>query len=304
MAGRPKLYSMILSRIAPAKINLFLDILGKRPDGFHDLSTIFVALDLADRLTIKATPAQRSDSLYTVKSFVCSGPFATDLPTDENNLVVKALAVFSARIAVDMGASFDLEIELEKNVPHGAGLGGGSSDAAAAIMMANQLCNDHFGKDKLAEIAASVGSDCAFFIYGGAARGSGRGEVLSPIPTGRRIPLLLVLPDFSISTKDAYGALEAEDLGSRANARRIEQWLSGKNQETSDLTNSFEGALGVSFPELASIRKELLEAGAERALLSGSGSATFGIFKDKKTRDEAAEKLAGRYTTIPTETCG
>ncbi|MCC5875283.1 MAG: 4-(cytidine 5'-diphospho)-2-C-methyl-D-erythritol kinase, partial [Candidatus Sumerlaeia bacterium] len=290
---------MLVRQIAsPAKINLHLDILNRRADGFHDLDTIFLAIDLADRLSISA-PSQdpRPGEEPLVASFEVTGPHGAGVPTTAENLIWRAFQLFEEETGRRLPS---LKVHLHKNIPHGAGLGGGSSNAAAALHLANKISGIRLGIGELEVLAARLGSDCAFFIRGGAARGTGRGEVLTPLPVPE-LPLLLVVPDFSISTAHAYGSLRPDHLGRRTDCDRVLTWMQ-QGGTPPPLYNSFEDALHGDHPTLADIRRFLTNNGALTARLSGSGSATFAIFPDLTTRDAAHEGLPGQWKGIACQT--
>lgn len=194
-----------------------------------------------------------------------------------------------------------LEITLDKRIPHGAGLGGGSSDGAAALKLANDIAGSPLSTTELENLAARIGSDCAFFVRGGAARGTGRGEVLTPLPC-RDFYLLLVVPSFAVHTAEAYKALKPDHLGPVSSPNEIASWLAGDCADVPHLNNSFEAALADRHPELTNIRRFLDENGALVARLSGSGSATFAIFDSEETRNRCLESLPVEWKGIPCTT--
>jgi len=174
---------------APAKINLSFRILRRREDGFHEIETLMAPVSLCDRLTI-----QRADEL----TLTCDDP---SLSVSDDNLVLRAARLFLQATSIDSG----LRIHLAKRIPHGAGLGGGSSDAAAMLLGLNQLMNTGLPREALAKLAAEIGSDVPFFLFASAARCSGRGELVMPAPLTRRMRLLLLKPTFGVPTPWAYG---------------------------------------------------------------------------------------------------
>lgn len=287
---------------APAKINLFLDILARRGDGFHDLATLFVKLSLADEITLSTTGEAAAAGGAAIRHFTVEGtPEARPdlLPRDERNLAWRALVAMSRAHGAPLPPC---DLHLVKRVPHGAGLGGGSSDAAAVLRAANRLFALGWGADRLAEIAATLGSDCPVFAHDWpAATGAGRGEVLAPAAVGRALPMLLVLPSFPVSTAEAYGALRPEHLGPRTDAGAAARWLAQPDGAPPPLHNSFEAALHDRFPALATAREELRRHGALAARLSGSGSATFGIFATTAQRDAATEAMSAKWGCLACE---
>ena len=234
-----------------AKINWSIRIIGRRADGFHDLETVFQTVSLHDDLTFR-----ESDSL----SLTCDDP---TIPTDETNLVLRAARAVSAT---------PFAIDLRKRIPAGGGLGGGSSNAAATL---RALGGD---RDDLAEIALTLGSDVPFFLTGGTAYATGRGEVLTPLPAMSEIPLLLVLPEERVSTRDAYARISrySQPLG-------IEAY-----REFATFTNDFEEPVFAMYPRLRDLKARLYEAGAKWAQMSGSGSTLVGAFESAAARSEAA----------------
>lgn len=244
---------------AHAKINWSLRITGKRADGFHDLETLFQTISLHDTLTFKD-----SDRL----TLTCDDP---TIPVDETNLVIRA-----AR-ATDKVAS----IHLHKEIPAGGGLGGGSSDAAATLIALGQPSP---------EIALSLGSDVPFFLTGGTAYATGRGEILTPLPRIAGIPLLLLIPDERVSTARAFGMLRAfsPPLGiDRYRAMIDDDLLS----HATELVNDFEEPIFAMLPALRTLKTQLYEEGAAWAAMSGSGSTIVGAFRNAKDRDAARERF-------------
>ena len=257
---------------ANCKINIGLDILARRPDGYHDIETLmFPVRGLCD--AVEAFPARQD-------SFSCAG-LAVDCPP-ERNLCLKALHLMRQRYGIG-----PVELHLLKAVPFGAGLGGGSSDAAHTIRLLDRLFSLALSDTELESLAAELGSDTAFFIRNRPAIASGRGEILSAWTTGEAVPenlrgkrLLLVKPPFGVGTAEAYRgvcpATPATSLRERLGAP-IEVW-----RET--VANAFEPTVFALYPELAEIKRSLYETGAIYASLSGSGSALYGIFNDNAPR--------------------
>lgn len=233
-----------------AKINWSLRITGKRADGFHELETVFQTISLCDELEFR-----ESDTL----SLTCDDP---TIPTDETNLVLRAARAVNAK---------PVAIDLRKRVPAGGGLGGGSSNAAAALKV---LGGD---RDDLHELALSLGSDVPFFLLGGTAYATGRGEVLTPLPPMSEIPLLLVLPEERVNTREAYARITrySEPLG-------IEAY-----REFASFTNDFEGPVFETWPRLRQLKDRLYNAGAKWAQMSGSGSTLVGAFESIEARNAA-----------------
>ncbi|RYD34283.1 MAG: 4-(cytidine 5'-diphospho)-2-C-methyl-D-erythritol kinase [Verrucomicrobiaceae bacterium] len=257
---------------APAKLNLSLEIRGKRPDGYHELETLMVTLPgLADQLSI--SPADTF-------SFTCDD---AALPTDGSNLVVKATRAFESAI----GKSCPFHIQLRKRVPHGAGLGGGSSDAASALLALNRLHDHPLTAEALGDLAAGLGSDIPFFLTPGPSWCSGRGEIVRPAKPFGPLPVLLLKPSFGVSTQDAYGRFTSG------------AGISGINylpQSCSfgELTNDLERPVFAKHRFLAELKQWLLDhPSTTGALMSGSGSTVFAVLEDISQAEEVcAEALA------------
>ncbi|MDK2970869.1 MAG: 4-diphosphocytidyl-2-C-methyl-D-erythritol kinase [Candidatus Sumerlaeota bacterium] len=260
---------------APAKINLSLDVLRRRPDGFHDLETIFQEIGWCDELCF--APAETD-------SFRVDGPFASGIPTDATNLVRRAVAALRARCP---GSLPPLHVVLTKNVPSGAGLGGGSSDAAATLRVLAASHGLDLPQDELETIAASLGSDCAFFIRGGTAHATGRGENLEPLVCKRDYALLVAVPPVSVSTARAFGALEPRDLGAQTDWPALRKWVVGE-ADLPPLHNTFERPVCSAYPSVSETLAKLRALNPLDAQLSGSGAACFAVFPDVRSAARAA----------------
>ena len=279
---------------APAKINLHLEVLGLRPDGFHELAMVMQMLDLADQLCLRPT----ADGQI---SLTCN---RADLPTDGSNLIVKAAELLKARVGLpELGAS----IELEKRIPIGAGLAGGSSNGAAALVGLNALWGCGFSRQQLLEMAAQLGSDMPFCIEGGTQLCFGRGEVLEPAALAGAPALGVLLikhPEASVSTPWAYGRCREQRgdfyLSSEAEFEQRRQALRGGpllaalagERPLPPLRNDLQGVVE---PEVASVREGLsLLRQATDALavaMSGSGPSLFALFADHAAAQAAHQQL-------------
>jgi 4-diphosphocytidyl-2-C-methyl-D-erythritol kinase len=261
---------------APAKLNLFLAVTGRRPDGFHDLVSVVVQLDFGD--TLQVTPADTF-------SLRCSDP---ELACDETNLVMKAARAFAAESGWRGGADFSLD----KRIPTGAGLGGGSSDAAAALRALNQLVPkaNRLSPERLSAVAARVGSDCPLFLQQAPVVLRGRGEQISPLPeeaqrrlSGRRV--LVFKPAFGIATPWAYAQLAAAAPASYLTAAeaeaRLQRWIGDPSQPAEDLLlNTMEPPAFIKFVALPVMLSELQARFGLRPRMSGSGSACFALLPE------------------------
>lgn len=272
---------MLLSEQAPAKINLGLHILRQRADGYHDVETVLHRIDWADTITVE--PAE-------TLSMTCSDP---SLPTDDRNLCLQAARRLQETCDVSLGAT----LHLEKQVPHGAGLGGGSSDAATTIRLLSRLWELDVRQDTLYDVAASIGADVPFFLEGvPAAYGTGRGDSLSPLtrrgkPYELPFSVLVVVPPVKISTPSAYAQVtpneeERSHLPDIVRSDDLARWQS-------DLTNDFEDPIVEMHPSIDAARTWLWEEGAEYVSLSGSGGAVFGVFPSDHRAERALQR--GRH---------
>ncbi len=275
---------------APAKLNLGLEIVGRRPDGYHDLRTVFQAIDLADRLRLRS----RREPGIRLR---VEGPEA--VPAGADNLVVRAGELLARRRAPGRGA----EVLLTKRIPAGAGLGGGSSDAAATLLGLERLWGLDPDPAGRAALALELGSDVPFFLLGGTALGEGRGEILTPVPPPPPTEWLLALPDFRISTAEAFRRLSPSLTGTPS---RITILLSAFKEGdlrtfVENLQNDLEVGVVRIQPRLASIRAELLAEGALAVGLTGSGSVLYALTGPQGTAKKILDRGATRrdYRLIP-----
>jgi 4-diphosphocytidyl-2-C-methyl-D-erythritol kinase len=270
---------------APAKINLFLRVIARRPDGYHDLDTVMQKLALADRLELRLAAGR--------VRLVCPD---SALPEDEGNLAYRAAILFLERAGIQEG----VEIVLRKKIPIAGGLGGGSSDAAAVLRGLNRLFPSGISMKTLLELAIRLGADVPFFVAEeNSVRATGIGERLRPAPPLQSCRVLLVNPGFPVSTRWVY-----ENL---ALTRQINPYMLGRDQvhdnysefqasgELLTARNDLEAVTIGRFPELSEIKKNLLEAGASVALMSGSGPTVFGLFREEASAAACYTAFARRY---------
>jgi 4-diphosphocytidyl-2-C-methyl-D-erythritol kinase len=261
---------------ALAKINLDLRVLDKRPDGYHELRTIFQTISLADRLDLAFTPARATGiALHT----------AVDIP---DNLAAKA-----ARLCLDeLHMTGSVELHLEKRIPMGAGLGGGSSDAAAVLLALPVLAGGVIPMQRLMAIARELGSDVPFFLMGGRAVGIGRGTELYPLPDAEARPALLVTPGIHVSTADAYRSLNRGQLTTELLQNNIDSFQAVVRDSVGVVgANDFEDAIFRKHPPLRALKHKLIKLGASSAMMSGSGSSIFGIFADRTDVSRAVKSF-------------
>lgn len=272
---------------AYAKINLFLDVIGKRSDGFHEIRSVMHAVSLADTLTVTVSPASRS----TVSLVTEGAPY---VPTDGSNLVCRAANAFLCRL----GTAAQVRIALEKRIPVGAGLAGGSSDAAATLRVLNRLFSRPFSLGALLSIAEEIGSDVPFCLLGKSALCEGRGEKLTPLVLPPMHFVIAASCEY-VSTPAAYASLDRlySDFdgsvpgGGAAAYRAFSAAVEEGRTVAGGLYNIFESAVLSGIPKAAEVKKRLSRLGAEGTLMSGSGSAVFGIFPDETSAALAESAL-------------
>ena len=264
-----------------AKINLRLDILGKRADGFHELRTIFQTISLHDDLMLR--PSRSQEISLTVEG---NEPLSAEPP--EKNLVYRAVDGLRRELKIRTG----VQIELTKTIPAGRGLGGGSSDAAAALLGYLRLTKKRLPPARLLEIASSLGADVPFFLLGGRALGVNKGDEIYPLPDIPKLQMLVVSPkEIHVPTPDAYRWLEAKPLAltnSPGTSKLFKFCALSWSAQGSGLSNDFEEPVFQRHPRLDQVKRELLQRGAAEASLAGSGSAVFGVFPSPAMARRAA----------------
>lgn len=265
---------------AYAKVNLCLDVVGKREDGYHELRGVMQQISLADDLW-----AREADDI----SIRCNIPY---IPTDERNILWKvAKAFFDYADIRGKGVSFTLH----KRVPSGAGLGGGSSDGASALKLLDKLYQTHLTDAQLIEIATPIGADIPFFIKGGTALAEGIGERLTQLPSMKQGVLLLIKPPFSLPTPKIFAQMDQMDDYPHPSADEMISALRGGNlvAVADAMGNSMQAAVEKLHPEIAVLCQRLKSAGAMNAIMTGSGSTVFGLFDSMKAAKRAALTLIG-----------
>jgi 4-diphosphocytidyl-2-C-methyl-D-erythritol kinase len=261
-----------------AKLNLGLRVLYRRPDGYHELRTVFQTISLADRLEVAFTRSSRT------RIEVAGCP---DIP---DNLVERA-----ARLVLEtLRIHADIRFELKKTIPMGSGLGGGSSDAAAVLLALPVLAGKNLPLDKLSGLAAQLGSDVGFFLHGGSALGLGRGEELYPLPDRPPLRGVVVASNVHSSTAQAYGDLSGQltsiGLQNKLVSFQKEIWQGGEGVDDND----FEGVVFSRYPELKRIKDRLYRIGARPAAMTGSGSAVYGLFAEADQLEKARKSFPGK----------
>ncbi len=287
--------SSTLTLPAFAKINLSLRVLGKRPDGYHELDTVLQTISLHD--TIKFTVTDTPEIVLSCDD--------RSLPAGADNLLHRAAESLRARFAPGKGA----RIRLEKRIPAQAGLGGGSADAAVTILALAYLWQVNAKAQELLEIACSLGADVPFFLCGGTARGVGTGKDLTPWSDASDQFLLVIKPKANIATAEAYRSIKARTL-TTGEAKTIlsssERGEISDSFDPKDLQNDFEPAVFDLAPEIKRVKVALMKAGAEVALLAGSGSAVFGVFDNGDAQERAIQmiELEAGWRVFPCRTVG
>lgn len=252
---------------APAKINLTLDVLYKRPDNYHEIEMIMTTVDLADRIGLKAT--ESGIHIESADRFV---------PSDSRNLAYQAAKLLKDTFNIKSGVI----ISLEKQIPVAAGLAGGSSDAAATLKGLNQLWQLNLSLDELAELGAKIGSDVSFCVYGGTALAKGRGEIIEHLPAPPHCWVVLAKPTIGVSTADVYGAFDADKAHHPETEKMIEALEQGDYQGMCDhLGNALESVTLDMHPEVAQIKEQMKKFGADAVLMSGSGPTVFGLVQQE-----------------------
>lgn len=268
---------------APAKINLTLDILGKRPDNYHNVKMIMQAVSLYDYVTLEQT----SSGGITLE---CSD---SAIPSDESNIAYKAANAFFERSGIQNGG---LHIFIEKNIPSQAGLAGGSADGAAVLAGLNLIYNGALSDEELAKAGASVGADIPFCIIGGTALAEGTGTTLTRLEPMPECGIVIVKPPVGISTAAAYKAADSRSFIPESSSDVMLPLISDIYGIAENLHNDFESVAQIGCNE--EIKRAMLECGALGACMSGSGTAVFGIFDNEAAQSKCIEKLKSEYEAV------
>lgn len=273
----------------PAKINLFLDVIAREDNGYHKIVTLFQTISLYDSLEIT-----KSDAKTIILLLSSQLPYR---PQIRHNIVKDVINKLHS-----LGYTREnFQIILTKQIPVGAGLGGGSSDAAATLIGINDLLNLNISDDDIEKILSTIGCDAPFFVKGGLQLGIHYGEMLDTINTAFKYYILLVYPGFQVSTKTAYKLLNKSLF--RKGEKKLENIISAIDEKNLDklicnLYNIFEEVVYKKYPELYAIKKHLIAEGAENALLSGTGSVVYGIYKDEEKAKEVFRRIVRLYKIV------
>ena len=272
-----------------AKVNLILHVVNRRRDGYHTLETLFQTLDLHDTLAFRFAPSHHFHVALDVQD--------SSIPSDGTNLIYKACRSFHELHPL----KHRVEVSIEKKIPVESGLGGGSSNAAVTLIALSRLYGWPLGRRSLLSIARKLGADVPFFLYGGTALGTGRGDQISPLPDlFTETAVLLALPGVTCSTAVIYRKYDEAGLLT-AGRNSIKILLDQRPESLRDFVSHFENDLEkvvfALYPELDSTKKRLVEQGAAAALLTGSGSALFGLFEEAADRDRASGAFPANVST-------
>lgn len=270
---------------APAKINLTLNVGGRREDGYHQVDTIMQTVDLADRITVRLI---QDGSIHLHLS-------DSTLPADEHNTAWKAAAAFFQQTQTDHPG---VEIHIQKNIPQQAGLAGGSADAAGLLVALDRLLDTRLTTEQLCDIGAGIGADVPFCVLGGAAFAEGIGTILSPLPSMPDCFVVIARPDCGVSTREAYRRIDAIEPSRRPNHSVVTDALCAGDLATisRNLCNVFEEA--IALPDVQHIQKIMRCCQTLGSQMTGSGSAVFGFFEDKAQASHCAELLRKTYSAV------
>jgi len=266
---------------APAKINLYLDVLGKRPDGYHDLKMIMQTVSLYDEIRLK--------KIHTGIELTVDA----SIPTGEKNTAYKAAKLMIDTFKIKSGVG----IQIKKSIPIGAGLAGGSADAAAVIKGMNELFDLCQNQEHLAQLGKKIGADVPFCVTSGTAIAEGIGEVITPLDKFVEVNIVMVKPDFSASTAYVFGKYIKDDYGVKPDIEKLINSM--KNHDIKDvgkcLYNALETVTAIEYPVINEIKANFLKLGAEGSLMSGSGSTVYGIFENTEKAIFAYNQMEQKY---------
>jgi 4-diphosphocytidyl-2-C-methyl-D-erythritol kinase len=279
---------------APAKINLHLRVLGRRSDGFHEIQTLLQTIDLADDLSASVAPPKVLELRVHPEGILSSG---------DDNLVLRAAETLRQHTGADLGA----RLELHKRIPIGAGLGGGSSDAAAALVLLDELWGLQLGSAELLDLAAGLGSDVPFFLTGGFAMATGRGEIVRPLPDLRAYSLVVCAPPIVVSTAEVYGRMATgASLTKTGSEDSVGAFVADLEKSGSvappwhDLENDLEAVVIANWPEVGRVLAALRATAPLYAAVTGSGAAAFAVFSDLEGARRGAEGLNNNWDVYVT----
>ena len=272
---------------AYAKLNLTLDVLGRREDGFHDLRSVMQTISLYDTITMDLETGEPWN-------LICD---REDIPCDERNLAWKAAKLFCESQGVNPGG---LTIRIEKQIPSGAGMGGGSADAAAVLRMLNSYYGDPLSIVQLADLSAKIGSDIPFCVMGGTVMCEGRGEIMRRLNNCPDCVILGCKPEFSVSTPVLFRKIDSVDIMAHPDNEAMERAIEAGDIDAvaREIYNVFDPVVSEDHPEIAHIKNICVSHGALAAQMTGSGSVVFAIMPDLKSAEEAGEELKRAYSQV------
>lgn len=267
---------------APAKVNLTLNVIGKRSDGYHELESVMQQINLHDII-----------SLHTGGRGIKVTSNSVQIPNNEENLAFQAAHLLYSEFSLTPG----MQIFIEKNIPVGAGLAGGSTDAAAVIKGINELFDLHLKREELMQLGSIIGSDVPFCVLGGAAVARGRGEILTPLPEGPQLEMVLVKPNFQLSTGEVYRNFRLERVDQAPdNTAFLEAWHQCNSIGiAAEMRNVLETVSIEKCPEIQLIKDKLDTLGAQNTLMSGSGPSVVGVFARRDEAHKAWEIIKDQY---------
>lgn len=270
---------------SPAKVNLFLEVLEKREDGYHNVETILETVDLCDDIILK----EAKKGIEIASNF-------PSLPLGRENLAYQAAFLLKKRLGIEKG----IQLTINKRIPLASGLGGGSSNGASVLLALNRLWDLNLSYQEVFDLAREMGADVPFFLRKGRALGRGRGDELQPLPQSPTLYFVLVSLGFEVSAKWAYENLKGDLTKERRSIRMILSALKSSNTEKigNSLYNRLEEAVIPRHPQIARIKERLLELGAKGALMSGSGPSVFGIAEDDKRAEEIYGKIKKDFEKV------
>lgn len=271
---------------AYAKVNLGLDIIGKREDGYHLLKMIMQTVDLYDEIEINKS----DDNKISIK---CNISY---VPVDNRNLMYKAAVLFMDKYNINSG----LKINIKKNIPVAAGMAGGSTDAAAVLKCLNKLFEVNAPYEELADLALKIGADVPYCINGGTAICEGIGEVITELPPFKNVIMVIVKPSFGVSTKEVYGGLDISRIKKHVKIDDIVRGMKKNNINVLcyNMKNVLENVTIRKYPVIKDIKHMMIKQGAKGALMSGSGPTVFGIFSDMMSAQRCFENMKKKYKDV------
>lgn len=279
---------MVWELFAPAKINLTLDVLGKRADGYHEVETIMQTIALGDTVRLMEAPYVEVESDHP------------QMPMGRNNLAVRAAELLRQKTGITKG----VRIRIDKRIPIAAGLAGGSTDAAAVLRGLNKLWGLQLPDISMQEMAARLGSDVAFCLRGGTALGKGRGEQVAVLPSLPQFGVIIVKMPFAVSTKEVYQRFRLNTGIKPTTEAMIQALQSGERRAIREaMSNMLEQVTLTMHPEIAQVKALLREAGAEAVLMSGSGPTVFALTETREDAQQVVSRLPGSWEVFITETC-